>query len=943
MCVSSVGLQDKGPDVPENDPMTASGRGFGRPAVALLALLAIYFAGASAVHFAPGQGAVASWWPAAGIAVALLALSPRTCWPWLAAGVVVASGLANVTGGREWPVALCFGVANAAEAVVAALVLRGGEDERPELLSLDDFLRLVRAAVIGAVTIATGAAVTVVAFDTGSFGLSWSQVFSSHAASTLVVVPAALARGTGTARRRPVELLAQFLALSLVTVAVFASPQSLPLAFAPLPLLVWSALRFDVRTVAAELLLASALCTVLTAEGLGPFGAAVANGESSAGFAGAMVQIWLLSAAVMSLPLTVVIEQRRQLLAELTSREELFRRNFTDSLTGMLLLRPRGDRLEVIDANLAALRLLGGATTPLVGRYLDRILDSPAGVRRHLQQVVSGELAGWSAEVGLIDQPGVRINIAVSVLAAGRERVFSAQLLDVTVEHDARTRIEAAEQLTSATLDTTAGVVILTDLQGRALRVNAATCELTGFAEDELLGRPVWETLTPPELVEMIRRRYASPGAAALKGSQESDVLCRDGHRLRMLWKNNLVLDENGDTRYVVLTGLDVTEERRFAGLVTHLLNASISTALVGIDGDGRITLVNSGAQHLLGYTAEEVVGRPFLDLLDRDEVLERTARSDRPGTFGALAATIGPRGESRPSDWRWVAVDGSQHTMSMTLSQADGEGQVGYLCVGRDVTEQRHSQEMLIVALEKERTAVERLRVLDAAKNDFVSTVSHELRTPVTSIVGYTEMLREGEVVEPLPEQVPMLATIARNGDRLITICNDLLTLGGLDSGATTWERDIVDLTSMIEHVEDSLRPLLGSRDLDVAFERPDEPVTVVGDRVQLERAMNNLLSNALKFTEDGGRVRCRLEHDDDQVRMVVSDTGIGIPLDEQHGLFEKFFRSSTAQERAIPGTGLGLSIVAGIVASHGGRVAVESAHLEGTTFTVVLPGHTR
>lgn len=187
------------------------------------------------------------------------------------------------------------------------------------------------------------------------------------------------------------------------------------------------------------------------------------------------------------------------------------------------------------------------------------------------------------------------------------------------------------------------------------------------------------------------------------------------------------------------------------------------------------------------------------------------------------------------------------------------------------------------------------------------------------------------------------MLATIARNGDRLITICNDLLTLGGLDSGATTWERDIVDLTSMIEHVEDSLRPLLGSRDLDVAFERPDEPVTVVGDRVQLERAMNNLLSNALKFTEDGGRVRCRLEHDDDQVRMVVSDTGIGIPLDEQHGLFEKFFRSSTAQERAIPGTGLGLSIVAGIVASHGGRVAVESAHLEGTTFTVVLPGHTR
>ena len=321
----------------------------------------------------------------------------------------------------------------------------------------------------------------------------------------------------------------------------------------------------------------------------------------------------------------------------------------------------------------------------------------------------------------------------------------------------------------------------------------------------------------------------------------------------------------------------------------------------------------------------------------------ERTGRSGEPGTFAGLAEEVGPQGESRPRDWTWIAADGSRHTVSMTLSMATGEQSVqqGYLCVGRDVTEQRHSQEMLIAALEKERTAVERLRKLDVAKNEFVSTVSHELRTPVTSIVGYTEMLKDGSIVDPHPDQLPMLDTIARNGDRLITICNDLLTLGGMDSGATTWERDRVDLTSLLDHVEDSIRPMVNGRGLELRFERPPEPTVVLGDRIQLERAVSNLVGNAVKFTEDGGLVGCRLERREDEAWLVVHDTGIGIPTDEQPGLFQKFFRSSTAQERAIPGTGLGLSIVAGIVESHGGRIGVSSAHLEGTTFTVRLPLH--
>ncbi|MGH3362276.1 MAG: MASE1 domain-containing protein, partial [Nocardioides sp.] len=130
--------------------MSVSGQGYGGRLAALAALVGIYAAGTQSVLFAPEGGTVASWWPAAGIAVALIALAPRPWWPLLALGIVIASGAANVTGGRPLDVAAMFGLSNAAEAVVAGLVLRRRVDSRPRLEFLDDFLRLLRAAVLGA-------------------------------------------------------------------------------------------------------------------------------------------------------------------------------------------------------------------------------------------------------------------------------------------------------------------------------------------------------------------------------------------------------------------------------------------------------------------------------------------------------------------------------------------------------------------------------------------------------------------------------------------------------------------------------------------------------------------------------------------------------------------------------------------------------------------------
>ena len=213
------------------------------------------------------------------------------------------------------------------------------------------------------------------------------------------------------------------------------------------------------------------------------------------------------------------------------------------------------------------------------------------------------------------------------------------------------------------------------------------------------------------------------------------------------------------------------------------------------------------------------MVGRPFTDLLDPDELRERTGADDPAAAFASLvtrhhrAARPGPgTGPGFPDRRAAHDLDDAQRRRRTPSPPRSAS-----CASGRDVTEQRQSQEMLVAALDKERTAVDRLRQLDEAKNEFVSTVSHELRTPVTSIVGYTEMLADGSVVDPDPTQLPLLATIARNGQRLIAdlqrpAAAQRPRLGRRPGGA----RDASSSPPLLDHVEQSLRPLLDGRDLE-------------------------------------------------------------------------------------------------------------------------------
>ena len=241
----------------------------------------------------------------------------------------------------------------------------------------------------------------------------------------------------------------------------------------------------------------------------------------------------------------------------------------------------------------------------------------------------------------------------------------------------------------------------------------------------------------------------------------------------------------------------------------------------------------------------------------------------------------------------------------------------------------------------EGEERLVAELKSLDRAKASFLASASHDLRTPLTSIIGYVEMLSDGEAGPVRPTQAKMLDGVDRNARRLKTMIEDMLTTSKIELGAFTSRLSPLDLTALLPAAVDVIRPSAAAGGLAFEMSSPDGGVIIDGDPEQLDRLLVNLLSNAVKYTPRGGSIVLSLGSADGSAVLTVADTGIGIPAKDQASLFTRFFRASNAVEAAIQGSGLGLSIVRTIVTNHHGELSVKSALDQGTTVTVRIPLH--
>jgi len=379
-------------------------------------------------------------------------------------------------------------------------------------------------------------------------------------------------------------------------------------------------------------------------------------------------------------------------------------------------------------------------------------------------------------------------------------------------------------------------------------------------------------------------------------------------------------------------------EAERF--LVSNIVDSATGVAIIVTDHAGRIVRFNPGAERLLGYRAEEVLGKPTILLHSKQAVADKAAELGVAADYYAMVLEMVEHAEG--SLIRFRRKDGVERTHITTLTQLiDRKGRAtGYLSTSEDVTDAVVVEEALRAALAAEQAAVEKLREIDVVKDSFVSTVSHELRTPITSILGYLELLSDGSLGELDRRQVDALSRVTSNSHRLLGLIDDLLTLSKVADQGVQVAEVVFDLRLAVQEGCAVVLPTLSQpRRLTLETAIPDQQLLVRGDRDMIERVLVNLLSNAVKFTPDGGLIVVGLAAEASEVVLRVSDNGIGIPDAEQAELFTRFFRSSLSQGRAIPGSGLGLSITRSIVERHGGSIGVASRVGQGTVVEVRLP----
>jgi signal transduction histidine kinase len=327
-------------------------------------------------------------------------------------------------------------------------------------------------------------------------------------------------------------------------------------------------------------------------------------------------------------------------------------------------------------------------------------------------------------------------------------------------------------------------------------------------------------------------------------------------------------------------------------------------------DRDGGILHTNAAMERL----ARELDLPRSGPIWDRIAALAR--RTPEPERYVSDFAAVAVDPERTYTDE--FVVDGERAFVGFTGPVRDAAGSlVGRIFTLREVTSDR---------------AVNRL------KDEFVATVSHELRTPLTSIIGYLELVLAGEAGSLTEEQKQFLEVVDRNAGRLLGLVGDLLFVAQVEGGLLALERRPVDLQRVVSDAVAAARPLAEEKELDLRVDA-DAIDELWGDEQRLAQVLDNLVGNAIKFTPAGGRVCLRVRADESRAVIEVEDTGIGIPEGERERLFERFFRTSLAQEQAIPGSGLGLSVARMIVQGHGGRIDVESTEGEGSTFRVELP----
>ncbi|WP_190802118.1 PAS domain S-box protein [Leptolyngbya sp. FACHB-261] len=516
--------------------------------------------------------------------------------------------------------------------------------------------------------------------------------------------------------------------------------------------------------------------------------------------------------------------------------------------------------------------------------------------------------------------------------------------------------------------------------QGQFLQVNQSSCNLLGYTETELLSRD-FQSISHPEDLSSDLTLVQQLLNGELNSYQLEKRYCRkDGS---LLWANltvSLVRSEQGEPLYLLGQIEDISwrkrseqellqanaqlaqqVERQTAELIASQAQMQAILdhvpAFVHLDDlEGQMLLSNAEWRRLFGSHYAAPVGQVLQDVFGPEQI----------AVFLHENQTVAAQGKAMSFEAEIATPEGLRTYLKLKFPLRDAANGIRAIgCIAMDITERKQNEERLQALTEQLQQQNEQLAEVSQLKSEFLTTMSHELRTPLTSILGFSSVLLQ-QIFGPLSlKQQEYLSLVHLSGEHLLDLINDLLDLAKIEAGKMALNLEVVDLESLCHDVIQMIEVRVVEKGQHLHLELPESREQVVIDRQRVVQILLNYLSNAVKFTPEGGRIVLRAgwstcpesiaqalprpnlsseivaEPSGEERFLVlsVSDTGIGVPPDKQHLLFQSFQQVNGAIDRHYEGTGLGLALTRRLAELHGGTVSVASAPGVGSTFSAWLP----
>ena len=618
----------------------------------------------------------------------------------------------------------------------------------------------------------------------------------------------------------------------------------------------------------------------------------------------------------------------RKKIEEMLARGERNFRTFVETMDDMVIVENAEGTIQF--CNGAVSRKLGYTQEDLAGMRVSALFDPSSEVN---------ERNSFAAVpmVCLRDKEGISFPVESRTWTGewdGKESHFRI-VKDLSKEQEAlqkfNTLFERNPQL-----------MAVTDLpERRFTEVNASFLKKLAYTREEVLGRSGNELSLFVDLDERraIDEELERHGRVS---NLEIRIKAKDGSILDGLFSGEFIETHGKKSLLTVLT--DITEQKKAEKQVAYQrsqirsLFEYSSSAMVMMDLENRVQDVNRAFEKMFGFTLSEVKGGSLESFICPQRFIQNESKElDRQSLVGIKGTDI-IRKKKEGSEFH-VRVSAGPIKQKNTI--------VGRFAIFDDITEQKESAEALADANRhlEEQTVIAKEMALQAemaskAKSDFLANMSHEIRTPMNAVVGFTDLLLTTKLN---PMQRQYLENVHTSADSLLVIINDILDFSKIEAGRLELDYTPVNLRDELEKVSDIVAFKAHEKGLELILNlSPDLPRTVSGDAVRLNQILTNLLSNSVKFTEEGEvELQAEIHHVEEavEIRFCVRDTGIGMTPAQVKKIFDSFSQADHSTTRKYGGTGLGLSISKSLVEMMGGELKVESAPGEGSSFSFNLP----